>query len=368
MYLKSIILHNFKNIVAASLEFSPKINYISGNNGAGKTNLLDAVYYLSMTKSFFSSSDRYVCNFDADEAQIGGVYDIGGVEERIGVSIRRGGVKTVRRNGRNYERFSEHIGLLPIVMVSPADTSLIHDSGDERRKYLNFILSQTDRAYLRHIQAYTHLLIRRNRLLKEDLLPDVLLDTIAEQMAPHAHYVGDARRELCNKLDPLVREYYSRLSDGREEVKIRFRTDLDNGDFSTLLQQDEEKERILKYTTVGPQRDDMSFLIEDHPIRNCGSQGQQKSFLLAMKLAQFSFMKSIYSKPPILLLDDLFDKLDMERVESLLKIVLKDDFGQIFISDSNKVRIERLMESLQGESRSFIVENGVFRSLQTPEL
>ncbi len=368
MYLKSIILHNFKNITSASLDFSPKINYISGNNGAGKTNLLDAVYYLSMTKSFFSSSDRFVCNFDADEAQIGGIYDINGVEERIGVSIRRGGAKTVRRNGRNYERFSDHIGLLPIVMVSPADSSLIQDSGDERRKYLNFILSQTDRVYLRHIQAYNHLLTRRNRLLKEDLLPDVLLDTLAEQMAPHAHYVCNARRELCNSLAPLVREYYSQLSSGREEVRIGYRTDLDNGDFLTLLLQDQEKERLLKYTTQGPQRDDMIFLLEDYPIRNCGSQGQQKSFLLAMKLAQFSFMKNIYSKAPILLLDDLFDKLDMERVESLLKIVLRDDFGQIFISDSNKVRLEGLMEHLQGESHSFHVENGVYRSLQPHKL
>ena len=212
---------------------------------------------------------------DAEEAQIG-ERDINGVEERIGVSIRRGGAKTVRRNGRNYERFSDHIGLLPIVMVSPADSSLIQDSGDERRKYLNFILSQTDRAYLRHIQAYTHLLTRRNRLLKEDLLPDVLLDTLAEQMAPHAHYVCNARRELCNSLDPLVREYYSKLSGGREEVRIGYRTDLDNGDFLTLLQQDQER-NVSSNIPPGSSEDDMIFFSEI-TYSKLWLTGQQKSF------------------------------------------------------------------------------------------
>lgn len=360
MFLTRITLNNFKNISETSLEFSPKINCISGANGAGKTNLLDAVYYLSMTKSFFSSSDRFVCSFDAQEASLCGYYTMdAGVEEKISALVRKGGEKTIRRGAKQYARFSEHIGLIPVVMVSPTDSSLINDSGDERRKYMNFILSQTDREYLRHVQAYGQLLAQRNKLLKDEQTDALLLETISDRMKPHASYIYEARRDLCVKLLPMLQQFYSRLSGGSENVSIAYRSDLDSMPFDDLLLRESAKEKVLRYTTVGVQRDDIEFLLEGHPIRQCGSQGQQKSFLLAMKLAQFLFIKEIYKQTPILLLDDVFDKLDMTRVESLLELVSSLDFGQIFITDCNTARLGEIAAKFDAPCRNFRVENGV---------
>ena len=359
MFLNRIILLDFKNIAEADVTFSPKVNYIYGSNGAGKTNLLDAVYYLSMTKSYFSSSDQYVYAYGAEEASLCGYYQMdGGTEEKIAASVRRGGEKVFRRGAKNYTRFSEHIGLLPIVMVSPFDSALINDSGEERRKYLNFILSQIDRSYLQHIQAYNQLLLQRNKLLKSDLAAPMLLDTITERMAPHADYVHGARRNLCDRLRPLIQGFYAQLSEGREAVDVAYRSDLDEDSLEAVFAREAEKERVLRYTTAGIQRDDLLFRIDGHPLRRCGSQGQQKSFLLAMKMAQFRFVQESCGQTPILLLDDVFDKLDMQRVENLLKLVSALDFGQIFLTDSNKVRLESVSRGIDADVRSFHVEAG----------
>ena len=359
MFLNRIILHDFKNISDAEVDFSPKVNCIHGSNGAGKTNLLDAIYYLSMTKSYFSSSDQYVYAHGADEATLCGFYRMdGGTEEKIAASVRRGGEKVFKRGAKAYGRFSEHIGLLPVVMVSPLDAGLINDSGEDRRKYLNFILSQTDREYLAHIQAYNQLLLQRNRLLKDDRPSDLLLETFSERMAPHAAYVHRARRDLCERLRPLVRAFYGRLSQEQEEADLAYRSDLDESTLEALFAREAEKERVLRYTTAGVQRDDLLFRLDGHPLRRCGSQGQQKSFLLAMKLAQFRFVKEIYGQTPILLLDDVFDKLDMQRVEDLLALVSTLDFGQIFLTDSNKVRLESVSRRMDAPGRSFLVDHG----------
>ena len=359
MFLTRLILRDFKNISEAELAFSPKVNYIYGSNGAGKTNLLDAVYYLSMTKSYFSASDQYVYAYGADEATLCGFYQMdGGTEEKISAAVRRGGEKFFRRGAKAYPRFSEHIGLLPIVMVSPLDTALISDSGEERRKYLNFILSQIDRSYLQHIQAYNQLLLQRNRLLKSESAMPQLLETISERMAPHAAYVYGARKDLCDKLRPLVQDFYGRLSQRRETVDLTYRSDLDELSLADLFAREAEKERVLRYTTAGIQRDDLQFRLDGYPLRRIGSQGQQKSFLLAMKLAQFRFVRDIYGQTPILLLDDVFDKLDMQRVEDLLALVSTLDFGQIFLTDSNKIRLENVARSIDAPCRSFRVESG----------
>ena len=363
MYLRKIILNNFKNIAEAELEFSPKINCISGSNGAGKTNLLDAVYYLSMTKSYFSASDQYVCRFDTDEAIVSGFYGLDdGTSERVAVAIRRNG-KTITRGGKPYDRFSDHIGLLPIVMVSPADTSLINDSGDGRRKYMNFILSQTDRNYLRHIQQYSQLLLQRNKLLKDGYPQPVLLETISEQMEPHAQYVYQARKKLCAQLLPIAQEFYSKLSSDAERISIEFRSNLDEMGFAELMERNADKDRVLGFTLAGIQRDEMLFSLDGYPLRKCGSQGQQKTFLLALKLAQMRFMQDIYGLKPIILLDDVFDKLDMARVENLISIVSSQEFGQIFLSDSNKVRTSAVVGAFQTDCASFHVENGVYSRL-----
>lgn len=360
MYLQKITLHDFRNIADASLEFSPKINCISGCNGAGKTNLLDAVYYLSMTKSYFSSSDQYVFRFGTDEAVLSGLYEMtDGLIERYSVSVRRNG-KTVMRGGKAYERFSDHIGQLPIVMVSPADSSLINDSGEGRRKYMNFILSQTDRNYLRHIQAYSQLLLRRNKLLKDNGQPQLLIDTITEQMAPHAQYVYEARKKLCEQLLPITQEFYKQISAASETISLEFHSNLDEMPFDELMARNAERDRILGFTLSGVQRDEISFSLDGHPLHKCGSQGQQKSFLLALKLAQMRFMQDVYGFKPILLLDDVFDKLDMSRVEYLVSIVASSEFGQIFLSDSNKVRTSAIISSLSADCANYTVENGSF--------
>ncbi|MBQ7213378.1 MAG: DNA replication and repair protein RecF [Bacteroidales bacterium] len=359
MFLNRIILHDFKNIAEADVTFSPKVNCIHGSNGAGKTNLLDAVYYLSMTKSYFSASDQYVYAHGSEEATLCGFYQMdNGTEEKISAAVRRGGEKSFRRGAKAYARFSEHVGLLPVVMVSPLDSGLINDAGEERRKYLNFILSQTDRAYLQHIQAYNQLLLQRNRLLKEDRAPALLLDTITERMAPHAAYVHDSRRELCGRLRPMVQAFYSKLSQGRESVDLSYRSELDGMTLEELFAREADKEHVLHYTTAGIQRDDLLFRLDGHPLRRCGSQGQQKSFLLAMKLAQFRFVREIYGQTPLLLLDDVFDKLDMQRVEDLLALVSTLDFGQIFLTDSNKVRLDHVARRIDAPCRNFYVESG----------
>lgn len=359
MFLTKLILHDFKNITEAEVDFSPKVNYIYGSNGAGKTNLLDAVYYLSMTKSYFSASDQYVYAYDAPEATLCGFYRMdGGTEEKIAASVRRSGEKVFRRGAKTYARFSEHVGLLPVVMVSPLDTALIHDSGEERRKYLNFILSQIDRAYLSHIQSYNQLLMQRNRLLKEDRPSALLLETMAERMAPHAAYVHQARRSLCEQLRPLIRSFYGSLSRGREVADLGYRSDLDAAPLDELFARDAARERALRYTTAGIQRDDLQFLLDGHPLRRSGSQGQQKSFLVATKLAQFRFIREIYGQTPILLLDDVFDKLDMQRVEDLLALVSTLDYGQIFLTDSNKVRLQDVTRRIDAPCRSYHVEAG----------
>jgi len=362
MYLKKITVNNFKNVKEAQIIFSPKINCITGINGSGKTNLLDAVYYLSMTKSYFSTVDHFSINYDSDFANLNGEYAKPGAGvEMISLSFNSKGEKHLKRNSKSYTRFSDHIGLIPVVMVSPSDTSLIYDSGEERRKFLNAILSQVDKEYLRKLQNYNQLLVQRNRLLKTDNISDDLLSTFNEQLSGNASYIYEKRKELVEKLLPLVSEYYKMLSGEREAVGIDYRSDLDDGNLNDILSSNLEKDKMLRYTTSGIQRDDIIFIMNGHPIKRGGSQGQQKSFLISLKLAQSSVMKIIHGVPPILLLDDLFDKLDMLRVEQLLRLVSSDFFGQIFITDSNKVRISSILEEIDGESKSFEILNGVIQ-------
>jgi len=359
MYLKKISITNFKNIPEAQICFSPKINCITGINGSGKTNLLDAVYYLSMTKSFFSGLDLYTIRYSTQMATLHAEYvKEDGTEENISLSLDIEGEKHIKRNSKSYNRLSDHVGLIPIVMVSPADTCLINESGEERRKFLNAILSQLDREYLRRLQNYNQLLNQRNRLLKGTYISDELLSTFSEQLSSNASYIYKARREFCDKLLPLVADYYKMLSGGREDVDIEYKSDLETAPLADLLEQNIQKDKAFKYTTTGIQRDDLLFLMNGFPIRRCGSQGQQKSFLISLKLAQFSIMKEIHSVPPVLLLDDVFDKLDMQRVEYLLRLVASDFFGQIFITDSSKVRISTILESINGNSVSMEIEDG----------
>jgi len=359
MYLKRISLTNFKNIPEAQIEFSAGLNCINGNNGQGKTNLLDAIYYLSMTKSYFDSADRFTFRHGEQTASVQGTYvSTDDTEETITVLLAKDGPKQVRRGKKQYTRFSDHIGLIPIVMSSPTDTALVNDAGSERRRFINMFLSQTDKEYLRNLQDYNQLLMQRNKLLKQEEVPADLLDVFSGKLAEYADYVYRKRAELCDRLTPLVGRYHGLLSGGSEEISLQYVSDLHNGSLEDLLHKDAERERILKYTISGIHHDDILFQMDGHPLRKCGSQGQQKSFLIALKLAQFSIMRDNYDFSPILLLDDVFDKLDSQRVGQLLEIVSGDDFGQIFITDSNKVRLGRIVDSLKKEYAMFDVENG----------
>ncbi len=392
MYLRRIIISNFKNIRSADLIFSRKINCISGNNGEGKTNLLDAVYYLSMTKSYFNSSDGYTFTFGENHTVINGSYHLpDGTEDKISVSVKSGGEKSIRKNEKCYPRISEHIGSIPIVMISPADTSLVNGTADERRKFLNSILSQVDKEYLRRVMRYNQMLVQRNKLLKMENLSFELLETIDERMSPDAAYIYNKRYFLSTRLQELIREFYSKLSGGKEVISLKYISDLqdfitpqpvlngksdlpsddvvstkataDDSALVSLFSRSAQRDAVMHYTTAGIHRDDVDFKLGDHPIKRCGSQGQQKCFLIALKLAQFTLMKELHGSAPILLLDDVFDKLDMQRVEYLLGLVASDQFGQIFITDSNKVRMSKIANSVTNKLRSFEVVSGNFREL-----
>ena len=360
MYLKKINIQNFKNIAHSSIEFSPALNCISGDNGEGKTNLLDAIFYLSMTKSYFRQSEQYTRTIGEKTMVLSGEYIAGDGTESLVAVMLDGEEKQVRLNKKNYTKFSDHIGQYPIVMISPSDTSLINESAEARRRFMNMMLSQTDREYMRALQSYNKLLLYRNRLFKEDNVNADLLDTITIKMAPFATYIYEKRKALCEGLQELAAEYYRRLSDGKEAISLGYQSDLQKATLEELMARNLERDRILKFTGSGPQRDDIIFKMNDCPIKSCGSQGQQKTFVLAVKLAQFVMMRRHYGFAPILLLDDVFDKLDSGRVEFLLKTVASEDFGQIFVTDCNKVRLKNIVAGMDVDSRMFTVKNGVF--------
>ena len=359
--LEKIIVSNFRNIAFQELFFSPNVNCISGNNGEGKTNLLDAVWYLSMTKSPLSSSDRFNFRHGEEEFSISGTYRMqNGLGSRFAVQVTAGGEKKLLRDDKPYGRISEHIGVLPIVMVSPADISLVSESGEERRKFVNSVLAQMDREYLAAVQQYNRLLVQRNRMLKGFAVDRDLISVFDMKMKAHADYIYGARKKFVEELSPIVAEYYREVSGGQETVEMEYRSDLDGGPLDELLAAGLDKDLALKYTAVGVHRDDFIFGMNGHPIRRCGSQGQQKSFLVSLKFAQYEIMKRAYGFAPTLLLDDVFDKLDMRRIANLLSMVTGSDFGQIFITDSNKVRMAGLVDSLTDDRAYFECTAGTF--------
>ncbi len=363
--LQKIVIQDFRNIQLQELTFSPNINCISGGNGEGKTNLLDAIWYLSMTKSAFSASDRFNFRHGTSAFALSGTYALpGGTAARFSIRVQDGGQKSVRRDDKPYERISEHIGVLPIVMVSPADTAMVSEAGEERRKFVNAVLSQMEQPYLSDVQQYNRLLLQRNKLLKAGIADEALLGTFDEQLSALAAPIFDRRNAFCERLVPVVQQYYAEISGGREQVGIEYRSDLQKGDLRDTLRAHRDRDLALKFTSAGVQRDDFLFTMDGHPIRRCGSQGQQKSFLVALKFAQYEIMKSAYGYPPIMLLDDLFDKLDMNRVGNLLRLVADKEFGQIFLSDSNKVRTESIVDKLTADRSYFEAAGGVFTPRQ----
>ena len=359
--LDKIVISDFRNIELQEIEFSPNVNCISGNNGEGKTNLLDAIYYLSMTKSAFASSDRFALRHGAEELALSGTYSMeNGTKSRFSMKMTSKGEKKVKRDDKPYQKISEHIGLLPVVMVSPSDVSMVSESGDERRKFVNAVLSQMSREYMSAMQQYNRILLQRNRMLK-DMEPDrALLEVVDMRMAALAGPIYQERKRFIQDLRPIVAEYYKAVSGDSEKVDIEYETELDKAPLEELLGRSYEKDRVLKHTTSGVHRDDFIFTMNGHPIRRYGSQGQQKSFLVALKFAQYEIMKKNYGFAPVLLLDDVFDKLDMSRISNLLQMVASNDFGQIFITDSNKVRMAGIVDGLTRDRAYFETVAGTF--------
>ena len=325
MYLKKLSLINFKNIREENLEFRPGINCFVGDNGAGKTNVIDAVYFLSMCKSSLAMTDGQNMRHGSDFFLLDGQYltDEGRSESVVCAFARKGG-KTLKRNGKEYERLSDHVGLIPVVIVSPADTMLISDAADERRRYLNGFISQLDRAYLQALVRYNAVLGERNRLLKISR-DEQMLCIYDRQLVEQGGIIHRKRSEIAALLEPEVARYYRHLSSDREQVTLEYRSELNDTPFEELLLKSREKDFVNGFTTAGIHRDDLVLHIGGYPLRKYGSQGQQKSFLIALKLAQYALVAQAKGEKPILLLDDLFDKLDAGRVEQLIRLVGDDD-------------------------------------------
>ena len=359
--LEKIVISDFRNIQLQELEFSPNVNCISGNNGEGKTNLLDAIYYLSMTKSAFASSDKFNFRHGTEEFSIAGNYRMeNGLSSRFSLKMTSKGEKKLRRDDKPYPKVSSHVGVLPIVMVSPSDISMVSESGEERRRFVNAVLSQMDREYMYAMQQYNRLLMQRNRMLKDMDVDRSLLEVIDMKMSALAEPVYQARKRFVEELNPIVSEYYKAVSGGSEQVDIEYESELSKAGLDQILSASFDKDRMLKYTSSGIQRDDFAFRMNGHPIRRYGSQGQQKSFLVSLKFAQYEIMKRNYGFAPMLLLDDVFDKLDMGRISNLLQMVASNDFGQIFITDSNKVRMSGIVDGLTQDRAYFETSAGTF--------
>ena len=358
MWLKRLSLINFKNIRQADIDLSERFNCFVGDNGAGKTNVLDAVYYLSMSKSAFTMTDGQSVSHGEDFFVAEGTYVAESErQESVNCTFSRKGGKILKRNGKEYDRLADHVGSFPLVIVSPRDTELIMDAADERRRYLNGFISQLDRSYLASMMRYNAVLAERNRFLKGSSDEQMLL-IYDMQLAEHGTKVYERRGAVVEQMRGLVEEYYRYLSEDKETVEIVYRSELEQMPLSELLLRSRERDIINQFTCSGVHRDDLVFKIGGYPLRKYGSQGQQKSFLMALKLAQFRMLAEHTKERPILLLDDLFDKLDIGRVQRLLSLVSAEEFGQIFITDCNKLRLEDTLLSAGVEYKLFKVEAG----------
>lgn len=358
MYLKKLSLLNFKNIAQAELQLGEGINCFTGDNGAGKTNVVDAVYVLSMSKSATGMTDGQCVRHGENFYVVEGEYlSSGDRREQIACSFMRGSGKTLKRNGKLYDRLSDHVGFIPVVIVVPSDTILISDAADERRRYLNSFISQFDRSYLEALMRYNAVLAERNRFLKTSS-DEAMLQVYDSQLAAHGEPIHARRAEIVERLQPVVAEYYSALSPDGETIDLRYRSELNDAPLGEILERSRQKDIVNEFTTSGIHRDDILFTIGGMPLRRFGSQGQQKSFLIALKLAQYSLISEIKGERPILLLDDVCDKLDEHRVERLVKLVSGEKFGQIFITDCNEQRLRSLLDRAGCRYDHFGVKDG----------
>lgn len=362
MILRKLSILNYKNITEAQLDLSPKFNCLIGQNGVGKTNVLDAVYFLSFCRSAQTSVDSQVIRHSADFFMIEGTYD----DFTISCSMKRGTKKVLKKDKKVYKRLSEHIGLIPLVMISPRDTILIDGGSEERRRLMDVVISQMDHDYLDALVRYNKALLQRNTLLKrEDENPDTeVMDILEEQMAVEGETIYAKRKTFVDELTPLFQQFYDMISSGHEQVALSYTSHCQRGSLLEVIRRDRAKDRIMGYSLHGVHRDDLEILLDGHPMRREGSQGQQKTFVIALKLAQFDFLRrssmAAYSEvnTPILLLDDIFDKLDAVRVEKIVELVSGERFGQIFITDTNREHLDQILQKGHFDYKLFHVKEG----------
>ena len=362
MILKNISIINYKNIKSVNLGLSAKINCFIGHNGVGKTNFLDAVYYLSFCRSAYNPIDSQVITHGEGFFMLEGNYvdDHGGVEN-IYCGMKRGTKKHFKRNKKEYKRLSQHIGLIPLIFVSPSDTSLIEGGSEERRRLMDVVISQYDASYIEALANYNKALQQRNALLKMEDEPDAaLLDIWEQEMARNGEILFKKRDAFVTELIPVFQRIYRHISGQREEVSLRYVSHCQRGPLLEVIRRDRFKDRAVGYSLHGVHRDDLEMLIGEYQMKREGSQGQNKTFVLALKLAQFDFLRRTCSTTtPLLLLDDIFDKLDAQRVEAIVQLVAGDNFGQIFITDTNRDHLDRILSRSDGDYKIFTVEDGM---------
>lgn len=364
MKLDTLSILNYKNIKEANLLFSDKINCFIGRNGMGKTNVLDAIYYLSFCKSHSNLIDSQNIEHDAEFCLIQGNYTLRDNQEEVYCGMKRRQKKQFKRNKKTYDRLTDHIGLLPLVLVSPDDSELIADGSDERRKFMDGVISQYDKTYLNHLLSYNNALKQRNALLKNETLPDIsLFEILEDQMAFHAEYIHRERDRFIEQFTPIFIEFYNTIAENRESVSLRYTSQLQDRDLREAFGRTRERDHILGYSTQGIHKDELEMMLGDYPIKRVGSQGQNKTYLIALKLAQFDFLKRTHGIPPLLLLDDIFDKLDSQRVQKIVELVASERFGQIFITDTNREHIDSILQNISQPSKMFYVEDGNIREI-----
>ncbi|TAE35617.1 MAG: DNA replication/repair protein RecF [Sphingobacteriales bacterium] len=362
MHLKTLSLINFKNYDEGELSFSDTVNAFTGNNGAGKTNLLDAIHYLSLCKSYFNPIDSQQIKHDKDFFVIQGKFNKNDTEELIAVGVKKNQKKQFKRNKKEYPRLADHIGLLPLVMISPNDISLILEGSEERRKFIDNALSQTDNYYLDELIIYNKTLQNRNALLKHIAergnFDASLLEVFDEQLVACGTKIFEKRKAFIEVFMPVFNKHYQYISNQTEVVEMVYESQLFTGSFKNLLSNSLQRDRVLQRTTTGIHKDELVFTIGRMPLKKFGSQGQQKSFLIALKLAQYSILNDLKGFKPLLLLDDIFDKLDEHRIKKLMTMVSDEDFGQIFITDTNTSRIKFIFNEIGKTPQIFEIDKG----------
>ena len=361
MQLNKLSIINYKNIEAATLDLSAKLNCFIGHNGEGKTNLLDAVYYLSFCRSAFNPKDSEVMRHDADYFVLEGDYTTdGGDKEQVYCGMKRGTKKHFKRNKKEYKRLSMHIGQVPLIFVSPADATLIDGGSEERRRLMDVVISQYDTPYIEDLNRYNKALQQRNKLLKQEEEPDsTLMELLEMQMAEYGEAIYKKRAAFVEELTPVFQRIYQTICENREQDSLEYVSHCQRGSLLDVIRRDRAKDRIMGYSLHGIHKDDLVMRLGDYPIRREGSQGQNKTYVLALKLAQFDFLRRTSgNNTPLLLLDDIFDKLDSSRVEQIVRLVSGDDFGQIFITDTNRDHLDKILQGSSFSYKIFSVEGG----------